>query len=51
VGTAAAKHREFAVDLTFLAPWPHCRSSSIQGKDYVRRFVDGDMTTCRLMYT
>ena len=50
MGTAAAKHREFAIDLTSLAPWPHLRSP-IQGKDYVRIFVLRHMTACILKYT
>lgn len=50
MGTAAAKYREFAIDLTSLAPWPHLRSP-IQGKDCVRIFVLGHMTACILMHT
>jgi hypothetical protein len=50
VGTAAAKHREFAIDLTSLAPWPR-RRSSIQGKDYVRIFVLREVTTFRWLHT
>jgi hypothetical protein len=49
VGTAAAKHREFAIDLTSLAPWPHFRFP-VQGKDYVRVLVLRQMAACILMH-